>query len=117
MLGPYYKPQLTSVLSILHRITGVVLTGLGAPLLLWWLIALGHGPEAYAELQACLSGVLGRLAVLAINFSLSFHLFNGIRHLVWDTGRGLELKAVYASGWLVLAGAVALTAALGVMAL
>lgn len=113
MLGPYYRPQLTSVLSILHRITGVVLTVVGAPLLMWWLIALGQGAEAYANLQACLGGVLGRIADLALHFSLSFHLFNGIRHLLWDTGRGLSLRAAYASGWFVLTGATALTAIMG----
>lgn len=115
MLGPYYRPQLTSVLSILHRITGVVLAVIGAPLILWWLVALGQGPEAYATMQECLGGVFGRLASLAINFSLSFHLFNGIRHLVWDTGHWLSLEAVYASGWTVVAAAVALTAVLGLV--
>lgn len=115
MLGPYYRPQLTSVLSMMHRITGVVLTLVGVPLLAWWLIALGQGPEAYAYLQNCMGGLLGRLALLGVNFSLSFHLLNGIRHLVWDSGRALELRAVYASGWLVLAGTVVLTGALGVV--
>ncbi len=97
----------------MHRITGVILTMVGVPLLAWWLIALGQGAEAYAYLQNCMGGLLGRLALLGVNFSLSFHLFNGIRHLVWDTGRGFELKAVYASGWLVLAASVLLTALLG----
>ena len=116
MIGPYYRPQLTSVLSILHRITGVVLTVIGAPLLLWWLVALGQGAEAYAAMQACLGGVLGRLALLGINFSLSFHFFNGIRHLVWDTGRGLEIRTVYASGWAVVGLSIVTTAVLGVIA-
>lgn len=115
MLGPYYKPQITSVLSILHRITGVVLVVIGAPILLWWLIALGQGEESYAAMQACLGGVAGRLASLAINFSLSFHLFNGIRHLAWDAGKGLDIKSAYASGWAVVILAVALTAFLGVI--
>lgn len=113
MLGPYYRPQLTSMLSILHRITGVVLTVLAAPLLLWWLIALGQGPDAYAAMQEWLGGVPGRLALLAVNFSLSFHLFNGIRHLVWDTGHWLTLKGVYTSGWVVVVASFVLTAALG----
>lgn len=117
MLGPYYRPQLTSMLSILHRMTGVALTVLGAPLLLWWLIALGQGPEAYAAMQECFGGIAGRLALLAVNFSLSFHLFNGIRHLVWDTGHWLTLEGVYRSGWLVVIASVVLTAALGLFAL
>lgn len=115
MLGPYYRPQITSVLSILHRITGVALVVIGAPMLLWWLVALGQGPEAFAAMQACLGGVLGRLAMLAVNFSLSFHLFNGIRHLVWDAGAGLELETVYKSGWAVVALSVLLTGVLGVV--
>lgn len=117
MIGPYYRPQLTSMLSILHRITGVLLTVIGVPLMLWWLIALGQGPEAFAAMQDCLGGVLGRLALLTVNLSLSYHLFNGIRHMVWDTGRGLSLRAVYASGFLVVAASVVLTAALGLVVL
>lgn len=115
MIGPYYRPQLTSMLSILHRITGVILTVAGVPLLMWWLIALGQGPEAFATMQAYLGGVLGRLALLAVNFSLSYHLFNGIRHMVWDTGRGLDIKTVYAGGVVVAALSVAWTAVLGVV--
>ena len=115
MLGPYYKPQITSVLSILHRATGVVLTVIGAPLLLWWLVALGQGPESYASFQSCLSGLIGMAAKLVLVFSLSFHLFSGIRHLVWDTGKGFELKTVYLGGWLVVIGAVSLTGILMVV--
>lgn len=115
MIGPYYKPQITSVLSILHRATGVALTVIGAPLLIWWLVALGTGPECYAGFRECLGGALGMLARLAIIFSLSFHLFNGIRHLVWDIGKGFELKSVYLGGWLVVIGAVVLTASLMVV--
>lgn len=115
MLGPYYRPQITSVLSIMHRITGVILSVIGAPLLLWWLIAVGQGPEAYAALQESVSGIIGRLALLAVNFSLSFHFFNGIRHLIWDAGHGFELKTVYASGWAVIALTVVATAVLGVI--
>lgn len=115
MLGPYYKPQLTSVLSILHRATGVVLTVIGAPLLLWWLVSIGQGAESYAYLQNCLDSIPGMLARTALVFCLSFHLFNGIRHLIWDTGKGFDLKHVYLGGWLVVIGAVALTAILMVV--
>ena len=109
MLGPYYKPQITSVLSILHRATGVALTVIGVPLLMWWLIALGQGPESYSAMQECLSGILGLIARAGLVFCLSFHLFNGIRHLFWDIGKGFELKSVYLSGWLVIIGTVLLT--------
>jgi succinate dehydrogenase / fumarate reductase cytochrome b subunit len=103
MLGPYYRPQLTSVLSLMHRLTGIVLSLLGAPLLLWWIAATSSGAGSYDAMSHCLSGWTGSLLALVIAFSLSFHFFNGIRHLVWDTGRMLEIKDAYTSGWLVLA--------------
>lgn len=109
MLGPHYRPQLTSVLSILHRATGVVLSLVGIPLLLWLLIAAGRGAEAYNAMAECLSGVLGSLALVACVFSLSFHFFNGIRHLVWDTGRWLDLENAYRSGWAVVVASLAST--------
>ena len=109
MIGPYYRPQLTSVLSITHRLTGVILSLVAAPLLLWWLIAAGSGAEAYRFMQSCMSGVLGVLLAIICLFSLSFHLLNGIRHLVWDTGRMLEIGDAYRSGWLVLAGSLVVT--------
>lgn len=109
MIGPYYRPQLTSVLSITHRITGVILSLVGAPLLLWWVVAAGSGPDAYHSMMSCLSGVFGTLLAIACVFSLGFHFLNGIRHLIWDTGRMLEIRAAYLSGWLVLAGSVVIT--------
>ncbi len=102
MLGPYYRPQLTSMLSITHRATGVLLSLVGAPLLIAWLCALASGPEAYATLSGALSGVLGWVVGAALVFSLWFHFFNGIRHLIWDTGRMLDIGAAYRSGWAVL---------------
>ena len=106
MIGPYYKPQFTSMMSIAHRASGVFLSLVGAPLLLWWIIALSSGPEAYATLLGCLSGWIGKLGLLACLFCLNFHLFNGIRHLVWDTGRALEIRSAYTLGWLVQVAAV-----------
>jgi succinate dehydrogenase / fumarate reductase cytochrome b subunit len=112
MIGPYYRPQLTSMLSILHRITGILLTVVGLPMLMWWLIALGQGPEAYSAMQACLAGFIGNAAFLLMLFCLSYHFFNGIRHMIWDTGRGLELRAVYSGGLLVAAVSVVTAAIL-----
>ena len=112
MIGPYYKPQMTSLMSITHRASGVFLSIVGAPLLLWWLMSVGSGPEAYAGMQVCLGGWLGKLAVAASILCLSYHLLNGIRHLVWDTGRALDIKTAYTAGWLVLIGTVLLTATL-----
>jgi succinate dehydrogenase / fumarate reductase cytochrome b subunit len=103
-----YRWQLTSVMSILHRASGVALAA-GAILLVWWLGAASDGPEAYAGVQGFLGSWVGRLLLFGWSLALFYHLCNGLRHLVWDTGRGLELRSVYASGWAVVAGTVTLT--------
>ena len=102
MLGPYYRPQLTSVLSLAHRASGVFLSLVGAPVLLWWMIAVSSGPDAYESFMRCLSGLCGTLLLVGCAASLSFHFFNGIRHLAWDCGYWLDLKSVYLSGWSVV---------------
>lgn len=105
-----YRPQLTSVLSISHRITGVALSG-GALLLVSWLVAAAAGPQAYALVQRFLSSWIGLLLLLGWTFSFFFHLCNGIRHLAWDAGYGFELRTIYASGWTVVAASTVLTLA------
>jgi succinate dehydrogenase / fumarate reductase cytochrome b subunit len=105
-----YRPQLTSVLSITHRATGVFL-GLGALLLCYWLLCIAAGPASYERLVALLDSWPGRVGLLLIALSFYYHLCNGIRHLFWDAGLGLELRATYRSGYAVLAATVALTAA------
>src|SRR5258708_21896065 len=86
-----YRPQLTSVLSITHRATGVALA-IGTLLLVWWLLAAATGPEQFAVVQAVLGSWIGRLLLLGWTWALFYHLANGIRHLFLDAGRGLELK-------------------------
>ena len=103
-----YRPQLTSILSITHRGTGIFLA-LGALYLVCWLLAIASGPEAYASVSAFSASIVGRLLLLGWTFSLFYHLANGIRHLVWDAGIGLDLKTTYMTGWLVVVGAVVLT--------
>ena len=103
-----YRWQLTSVLSILHRATGVALSA-GTILLVWWLMAAAEGPDAYAQVQRFLGSWFGLLVLFGWSLALFYHLCNGIRHLFWDSGRGLELKSVYAGGWAVLAATVVLT--------
>lgn len=110
MIGPYYRPQLTSMLSITHRATGVLLSIAGVPLMLWWLAALVGGPAAYQRFTDSLGGVVGILVGAVLLFSLWFHFFNGIRHLIWDTGRLLEIEQAYRSGWTVLVLTVVATA-------
>ena len=109
MLGPYYKFQITSVLSILNRLTGVFMSVVSAPLLLCWLIALASGEQAYIALSAWLGSILGKLVIAASVFSFSFHLFGGIRHLIWDAGWMLEITQVRLSGWLAIIGSVVLS--------
>jgi len=104
-----YRPQLTSMLSILHRGTGVFLA-LGTPFLVCWLMTLASGPQAYAQIQQCLSHWFVQLALLGWTFALFYHLCNGIRHLFWDAGKGFEISSVYKSGWLVVLCAAILTA-------
>jgi succinate dehydrogenase / fumarate reductase cytochrome b subunit len=103
-----YKPQITSILSITHRITGVVLC-FGAVLLTYWLMAATYGPDVFATAQAILGSWIGRLVLLGVVFSLWYHLANGIRHLAWDAGWGFELTQLRASGLAVVAVAVILT--------
>ena len=103
-----YRPQLTSILSIAHRLTGVALA-VGTFLFVWWLVAAASGPEAYATVQGFLGSFIGRLMLFGWTLALFYHLANGIRHLFWDAGFLLELKGAYASGWLVLLASVVLT--------
>ena len=103
-----YRWQLTSVMSILHRISGVVLGG-GALLLTWWLVAAVEGAEEFARVQAIIGSWFGRLVLLGFSLALFYHLCNGIRHLVWDLGYGFELNTVYRSGWTVVVATLALT--------
>ena len=103
-----YRPQISSVLSILHRITGVAL-GLGTLLLAWWLIAAASGPDAYATVQAVYGSFFGRLVLFGFSWALCYHFCNGIRHLVWDAGRGFELPVMELTGWVVVIASVLLT--------
>ncbi len=105
-----YRPQLTSVLSISHRVTGIALS-VGAPLLVFWLLAASAGPQAYSAVRGVLHSWLGLLLMFGWTFSFFFHLCNGIRHLVWDAGYGFELRTIYASGWSVVAASATLTLA------
>ena len=103
-----YRPQLTSVLSITHRATGVALS-VGTLLLVWWLVAAGAGPEYFTFVQGIMGSWLGLLILLGFSWAVFFHLCNGIRHLFWDAGYGFELETAYKSGWATVAGSVVLT--------
>ena len=103
-----YRPQMTSILSITHRATGVALT-LGSFLLVYWLIAAAAGPEAFAAAQDLIGSWIGYLCLFGWSVALFYHLCNGIRHLFWDAGFGFELPDAYRSGYAVLIGTAVLT--------
>ena len=105
-----YRPQLTSVLSIANRITGVVLS-LGAVGLVIWLTAAAMGPRAFGGVQGVVASWGGRIVLFGFTFAFFMHLCGGIRHLVWDTVHGFELRTIYISGWAVVAGSAVLTVA------
>jgi succinate dehydrogenase / fumarate reductase cytochrome b subunit len=109
MIGPYYRPQLTSMMSIAHRLTGLGLV-VGALLAVWWFLAAAAGPEAFARAD----GVLTSWPVVILIWVPSlaafwYHFLNGIRHLAWDTGWGFDIPTVYKSGYAVLGGTAVLT--------
>ncbi len=103
-----YRWQITMATSILHRLTGVVLA-VGTLLLLYWLIALASGPEAFATAQAVIGSWLGLLLLFGWTAALVYHFLNGIRHLVWDAGYGLTLPVAQKSGWVVVIATAVLT--------
>jgi len=103
-----YRPQITSVMSILHRITGVALA-VGSLLLVWWLVAAAAGPDYFRLVQGLLASWFGRLVMFGFSLALFYHLCNGIRHLAWDLGYGFDLPTVRRSGVAVLVAAVVLT--------
>ncbi|WP_299395548.1 succinate dehydrogenase, cytochrome b556 subunit [Pelagibius sp.] len=103
-----YRPQITTMLSILHRITGIALA-VGTLLLIYWLAAAASGPTAFATAQELVGSIFGRLLLFGWTFALFYHLSNGIRHLFWDAGLGFEMQTAERSGWAVVAASVVLT--------
>jgi succinate dehydrogenase cytochrome b subunit len=106
-----YRPLINMVMSIVHRITGSA-NYLGTLLIAAWLVSAALGPEAYNMVNALLGHPLGKLVLLGYSWSVIHHMLGGIRHLIWDTGRGFSIGAVNALCWLTILGSLALTAAL-----
>ncbi len=103
-----YRPQLTSITSILTRITGNALL-LGALLVVWWFVAAASGPQYFAFVSGVVTSWIGDLIMLGSLWALWYHTLAGVRHLVWDTGRGLDLETAEKLGWAVVIGSVVLT--------
>ena len=103
-----YKPQLTSILSILHRATGVALS-MGSIILVSWIIALTLGEETYVIYTKIINHWFSHLVLMGFTFGVFYHLSNGIRHLFWDAGYGYGLREAYISGSLVIFSSLLLT--------
>ena len=104
-----YRPQLTSVLSITHRATGIGLS-FGIILLITWMVAAAAGENYFNMVNSLVTSWFGKLVLLGFTWALFYHLCNGIRHLFWDAGFGFELSTVYKSGYATIAGSIILTA-------
>jgi succinate dehydrogenase / fumarate reductase cytochrome b subunit len=103
-----YRPQLTSVLSIVNRLTGIALSACAVVLVIW-LAAAASGKDAYSLFQHIIGSWLGLILLLAATFAFFLHLCGGIRHLIWDSVRAFELRQIYASGWIAVVASVMLT--------
>lgn len=103
-----YKPMLTMMMSIFHRVTGAALY-FGTILLAWWLIAAATGPAYFDFVNGFFGSFFGRLVLFGYSWALFHHMLGGIRHLVWDTGRGFELKTVEIVARATLIGSLGLT--------
>ncbi len=111
-----YSWRITNGLSIVHRATGVFLS-IGALVLVWWLIALASGPQAYQSAQQLLGSTWFKAPLIGWTFCFFFHLANGIRHLFWDMGLGFEPRQFRASGWGVVIVAALATAGYSLVAI
>jgi len=103
-----YRPQYTSVTSILTRITGNVLI-VGALLVVWWLLASSTGEAHFKVANAVLTSWFGDIVMLGSLWALWYHLLAGLRHLYWDSGKGFELREAEWLAWIVIVGSVILT--------
>lgn len=110
-----YRQKFTGGTSIAHRITGVALN-LGALLVVWWLLAASGESDYFALVDGLLTSWIGGLVLILLAAALSYHFMNGLRHLWWDTGHGFDMDLVRASAVGVIAGAVALTVLILILA-
>lgn len=103
-----YRPLINMVMSIFHRITGVALY-FGTILLAWWLTAAATGPEYFAYVNEIFGSVPGRIVLFGYTWALMHHMLGGLRHFLWDTGRGYDLALIDKLSWGTLIGSCVLT--------
>ena len=103
-----YRPQLTSITSILTRLTGNALI-VAALMVVWWLLAASSGPEYFAIVDGFVTGWFGTLIMFLSLWALWYHTLAGVRHLIWDEAKMLELDIAEKMGWAVIGGSVVLT--------
>jgi succinate dehydrogenase / fumarate reductase cytochrome b subunit len=103
-----YRPQLTSMTSILTRITGNALI-VGALLVVWWLLAASSGPDYFAIANGVITSWFGKLIMLGSIWALWYHTLAGVRHLIWDNAKMLDIPAAEKLGWMVIIGSFVLT--------
>jgi len=103
-----YRPMLTMMMSIAHRVSGASLA-VGFALLTWWLVAISMGPEDYACVAAFFGNLIGRALLLLFTWALIHHMLGGIRHLIWDTGAGFSRTNIELLAWLTITGSIVLT--------
>lgn len=103
-----YRPQLTSISSIVNRITGVSLL-LAAVLIVWWLLAVATSPEAYAQANGVITSLIGDVVMALSAWAIWYHYLAGLRHLYFDAGNGLEVETAEKLGWVVVIGSVVLS--------
>ncbi|MEY4698562.1 MAG: succinate dehydrogenase, cytochrome b556 subunit [Pseudomonadota bacterium] len=108
MIGPYYRPQLTSITSILTRITGNGLI-VGTLLAVWWLLAAAVSDDYFALADAVVTSWFGDLVFTGSAWAVWYHLLAGLRHLYYDQGKGLDIPTAEKLGWGCIIGSVVLT--------
>lgn len=111
-----YKPTINMVMSIVHRLTGAALY-FGTLLLAWWLIAAASGPEYFGYVNAVFGSLAGRIVLFGYTWALIHHAAGGIRHFIWDSGRGYDLETIDTMSWWSLYISVALTLLVWALAL
>jgi succinate dehydrogenase / fumarate reductase cytochrome b subunit len=111
-----YRLPINMLMSIVHRITGAALY-FGTILLAWWLVAAAIGPNYFDYVRGLFLTPIGQIVLFGYTWALLHHMLGGVRHLVWDTGRGFDLATIDRMSWLTLIGSVALTLAAWAIAL